>query len=181
VEAAIVTPPSFACVVAADEQRCIGRDNDLPWPRLRGDVAHFKAITTRTRQPGAHNAVIMGRRTWDSVPPRLRPLSGRLNVVVSRGRPALPDGVVLAGGLDQALAAATAAGAETLYLVGGGTLYAEAVADPRCELVYYTRIAARFDGDSFFPPFEHAYVLEAADPPIREGEIRYDIERWRRR
>jgi dihydrofolate reductase / thymidylate synthase len=181
VESAVVPPPSFTCVLAADEQRGIGRGNDLPWPKLPGDLAHFKAVTTRTREPGRRNAVILGRRTWDSVPPRFRPLSGRLNVVVSRHRPELPEGVLLAGSLDEAAQVATDAGAETIHLVGGGTLYREAVRHPGCQVIYYTRIAARFECDTFIPAFEDDFVLEAADPPRTEADITYVIERWRRR
>ncbi len=179
--AAVVAPPAFTCVVAGDEQRGIGRNNDLPWPRLRGDVAHFKAITSQTRDPDRRNAVIMGRRTWDSLGARYQPLPGRINVVVSRARPELPDGVLLAASLDDAVAAATDAGAETVHLVGGGTLYTEAMAHPGCHVIYYTRIAARFDADTHVPAFEHDFELEVADPPRSDGGIDYVIERWRRR
>ena len=83
-DAVEIAPPSYACVFAADEAGGIGRDNDLPWPRLPGDLAFFARITTETRDPAKQNAVIMGRRTWDSIPPKYRPLPGRRNIVVSR-------------------------------------------------------------------------------------------------
>jgi dihydrofolate reductase len=181
VHAAVVKPPAFTCVLAADENRGIGRGNDLPWPRLAADIAHFKAITTLVREPGRRNAVVMGRRTWDSLTPRYQPLAGRLNVVVSRGQPALPDGVLLAASLDDALVAATDAGAETIHLVGGGQLYAEAVVHPGCHVIYYTRIAAHFEVDTHIPDFEHDFVLEERDPPCTDRGITYAIERWRRR
>jgi dihydrofolate reductase/thymidylate synthase len=180
VEAAVVSPPAFAIVVAADQDRGIGRENDLPWPKLPGDLAHFKRLTTMTRDHRHRNAVIMGRRTWDSVPPRYRPLAGRLNVVVSHGAPLVPDGVHVATSLDRAIATATAAQAETIYVVGGGQLYRDAVADPRCAVIYYTRIDGRFPCDTFFPPFEDAFAQVASDPPITEGGITYVIERWDR-
>lgn len=179
--ATVVPPPAFTCVLAADEARGIGRGNDLPWPRLAGDIAHFKAITCGVREPGRRNAVIMGRRTWDSLTPRYQPLSGRLNVVVSRGTPALPDGVLLAASLDDAIEAATAADVETIHLVGGGQLYAQAVVHPGCHVIYYTRIAARFEVDTHIPPFEDDFVLEEQDPPRTDGGVTYTIERWRRR
>lgn len=181
VEAVVVSPPAFACVVAADEARGIGRDNHLPWPRLKADIAHLKRITSEVRTPGARNAVIMGRRTWDSIARPYRPLSGRLNVVVARSRPSLPEGVLLAGGLDEALRAATSADVESIYVLGGGQLFAEAVTDPRCEIVYYTRISARFESDTFFPAFEEAFVQEAVGRPHHEAGVPYQIERWRRR
>jgi len=180
VDAVDVIPPAYACVVAADVARGIGRGNELPWPRLPGDVAHFKSITTKTRDPAKQNAVIMGRKTWDSVPPRYRPLSGRINVVVSRSVHRL-DGATVAPGLDEAVAAATAAGAESIFVVGGGQLYALAVEDPRCAVLYYTDITGRFDCDTVFPAFRDQYQLEAADPPRTDGEVTYTIQRWRRR
>ena len=171
-------PPAFAIVVAADLHRGIGKDNALPWPRLPADVAHFKAITTATRDPARRNAVIMGRRTWDSLPRRYRPLDGRLNVIVSRGAPALPDGVLRAASLDAALAAATAAGVESIFVVGGAQIFAAAVADPRCRAIYYTAIDGAYPADTHFPPFEDAFRLDAEDPPPGDADVGYRIQRW---
>jgi dihydrofolate reductase len=181
VEPAVVPPPAFTCVLAADEQRGIGRSNGLPWPRLPGDVAHFKAITTGTREPGRQNAVVMGRHTWESLPARCQPLPGRINAIVSRGLTDAPDGVLIAHTLESAVAAAASAGAETVHVVGGGALYAEAMRHPGCQVIYYTRIAARFDADTFVPAFEDDFVLEASDAARVEADVSYVIERWRRR
>jgi dihydrofolate reductase len=179
-EARIVRPPFFACVVAADEERGIGRKNHLPWPRLKGDLAHFKRITSETREAGARNAVIVGRRTWDSIPQRYRPLPGRLNVVVSRTTPRLPPEVLSAESLDTAIATA-APHLESLYVIGGGQLFEAAVADQRCEGIYYTRIAAVFSADTHFPAFEAAFVRESVDRAHHEAGVSYQIEFWRRR
>jgi dihydrofolate reductase len=177
-------PPLFACVVAADQNRGIGRDNRLPWPRLRGDLAHLRQVTTTTLREGtrnAVNAVVMGRRTWESIPPRFRPLPGRLNLVVSRTAPVLAGDAQLAASLDLALQQATAAGAELIFVLGGGQLFAQAVTDPRCGLIYYTRISGVFSCDTFFPAFEDKFVLEEALPPHTEADTTYQIERWRAR
>ncbi len=61
----------------------IGKDGTMPW-NLPGDMAYFKALTTQTRDSNKQNAVIMGRRTWDSIPAKFRPLSNRINIVLSR-------------------------------------------------------------------------------------------------
>lgn len=180
-DAAVLAPPAYACVLAAEADRGIGLANDIPWPKLPGDLAHFKRITTGTREPGRQNAVIMGRRTWDSIPAFYRPMPGRLNIVVSRTATELPGARAVAPSLDAALDAAVAAGAESIYLVGGGQLYALAVDDPRCAVIYYTRIEARFPHDTTFPAFEDRYVLDAEDPPRTDAGIRYTIQRWRRR
>jgi dihydrofolate reductase / thymidylate synthase len=173
-----LTPPELACVVAADRRLGIGKANQLPWPRLPADVAHFKRITTETRDPARRNAVIMGRRTWDSLPPRFRPLDGRLNLIVSRGRPELPDDVILAASLDDALARATTAGIESIFVVGGAQIYAAAVADPRCRVVYLTRIDATYDTDAHFPALDAGFRLDAEDPPCTDAAVGYRIQRW---
>ena len=78
----LTSPACVQVVVAATPEWGIGAGGTLPW-RLPGDMAFFKALTTKTRGQGAVNAVILGRSTWDSLPPKFRPLPGRLNVVVS--------------------------------------------------------------------------------------------------
>ena len=74
---------TFQVVVAATKTWGIGAGGALPW-RLPGDLRHFRELTARTADPGKLNAVVMGRRTWDSLPPKFRPLPGRVNVVLSR-------------------------------------------------------------------------------------------------
>ena len=175
-----MNPPQFACVVAADAARGIGVANGLPWPKLPTDVDHFKQITSRTRDPARHNAVIMGRKTWDSVPARWRPLNGRLNVVISRAAPELPPGVLLATSLDDAIAQATAAAVESIFVVGGAQIYAEALRDARCEIVYYTDVRGTFATDAHVPVLDD-FVLEAASDVIRDAPVEYQIQRFRRR
>ena len=74
---------TFQLVVAATRNMGVGRGGTLPW-RLPGDMAYFKDLTQRTADPCKQNAVIMGRKTWESIPARFRPLTGRINVVLSR-------------------------------------------------------------------------------------------------
>lgn len=165
----------FAIVVAADEELGIGRDGDLPW-HLPGDLAYF-ADLTRTAPEGRRNAVIMGRKTWESIPERFRPLAGRLNVVVTRAADYdLPGGARRAGGLESALVdlpPQTAA----VFVVGGSQIYALAIEHERCAEVYLTRVSGHHGCDVFFPPFEHRF---ARDLILGEGDG-YRIERWTRR
>ena len=79
----MAAPASFQLVVAAGRALGIGKGGGLPW-KLPGDMAYFKELTTATRGGGKRNAVVMGRGTWESIPPRFRPLPGRVNVVLSR-------------------------------------------------------------------------------------------------
>ena len=164
----------FDCVVAADAAGGIGKDNDLPWPRLREDLRFLRRITTDAPE-GRRNSVIMGRLTWESVPSKMQPLPGRLNVVISRRALALPDGVVLAGSLDEALAAGDVAGR---FVIGGAQIFRQAFEHPACRHVYLTRIAATFDCDTFLPPLEPRFALAEVLATHREHDIDFEIQKW---
>lgn len=126
-------------IAAVASNRVIGKDNTLIW-NIPADMAHFKALTTG-------QTVIMGRKTWESLPPRFRPLPGRHNIVISRQPDYAAPGAELAASLDAALR--LAAGAETAFVIGGEQIYrqAMAVAD-RMEI---TEVDLEPDGDAWFP------------------------------
>ena len=170
----------FDVVVAADLDWGIGKAGGLPWPKLRGDLAHFKRITTSTEREGARNAIVMGRKTWESKEVAGRPLPKRLNVVVSRGVLAVPDGVVAARSLDEALAVRDV---ETIFVVGGAGLFQDALVDPRLRYVYLTRVEGRFDCDVEMPDLDARGFERVAWDGEATGEdngVRYRIERLRR-
>jgi dihydrofolate reductase len=118
----------------------IGRDNALPW-HLPEDMAHFK------RTLGC--PVIMGRKTWDSLPPRFRPLPGRQNIVLSRDPNWQAEGAQRAGSLDEALALLPPE--QVVWVIGGAELYAQAL--PRASEAVVTEIAQDFEGDAQAPRF----------------------------
>ena len=95
----------FSIIVAADEARGIGRLGDLPW-KLPGDMAYYKRTTTAAPE-GQQNAVIMGRKTFESIPRKFRPLKQRLNIVVTRNAAFAEEGSVRASSLAQALSLAS--------------------------------------------------------------------------
>lgn len=169
-------------VVAADEAGGVGKDGKLPW-RLRGDTAFFKRLTTTTTAPDRQNAVIMGRRTWQSIPARYRPLPGRLNLVLSRAADlALPEGVLSAARLDAALAQIEerAEGIERAFVIGGGEIYRLALEHPRCRRAYLTRVAGRHGCDTFLPALPASFRLVEQSEPETEDELSYRFETWER-
>ena len=167
----------FDVVVAADLDWGIGKANGLPWPRLRGDLAHFRRVTSTTAKEGAQNAIVMGRKTWESKEVGGKPLPKRLNVVVSRSALTVPEGVVAARSLDEALAVT----AETIFVVGGAGLFQEALVDARLRYVYLTRIEARFACDVTMPDLDaRGFIRDARWEGEAIGEdngVRYRIER----
>ncbi|MCH2101911.1 MAG: dihydrofolate reductase [Planctomycetes bacterium] len=137
--------PSFALVVAMDEERGIGKDGDLVW-RLPEDLKWFRSVTVGN----GRQSVIMGRVTWESIPERFRPLPNRSNWVLSRNPSLkLPEGVHSAASLDKALASCSG----PRFVIGGGTLYAKALQHPDCRRIYLTEVAGSFGCDTFLAPF----------------------------
>jgi dihydrofolate reductase len=169
----------FELVVAADEARGIGRDGALPW-RLPGDMAFFKRITSDA-PAGTLNAVLMGRKTYASIPAKFRPLRGRLNVVLSRQESlALDAGVEVFGSLDAALASLDRPGLHRAFVIGGGELYAQALGHPGCARVHLTRVHATFACDTFLAPFEDRFRLVTRDGPQHDDGIEYTFETYER-
>lgn len=151
--------PGFALVVAMDESRGIGKDGDLAW-RLPEDLKWFRAVTVGDRG----QSVIMGRVTWESIPERFRPLPNRENWVLSRrSELALPAGVCAASSLEAALAGCRG----PRFVIGGGTIYAEALQHPDCRRIYLTEVAGDFGCDTFLAPFGPDWKRSAE---LGEGE-----------
>ncbi len=132
----------------------IGNDNALPW-HLPEDMAHFKRMT-------AGCPVIMGRKTWDSLPPRFRPLPGRINIVVTRQAGWSADGAQVANSLQEAIAL-TGEAAEA-WVIGGAQIYAEAL--PHAQRVVVTEIARDYDGDAHAPALDGAWQETAREPHV---------------
>ncbi|XP_065196496.1 dihydrofolate reductase-like [Sycon ciliatum] len=141
---------SFSIIVAVDSQMGIGKDNNLPW-RLPKEMKHFTRTTSHTTREGCQNAVIMGRKSWDAIPTKYRPLPNRLNIVLSRSLKQQPDGALLFSNLGEALAHlgtdTTRREIENVFVIGGGQLYAEALMSEYCQRVYLTRLNKCFDCD----------------------------------
>ncbi len=128
-------------IAAVAQNGVIGRAGDLPW-RLPDDLAQFKRRTLS-------KPIVMGRRTWESL---RGPLRDRLNLVVTRRPEYEAKGAEIVGSLDAALARAKASGAEEVCIIGGGELYAEAIA--RADRLVITHVDASVDGDAFFPEID---------------------------
>ncbi len=142
-------------IAAVARNGVIGRGDALPW-HLPEDQRHFRRVTM-----GA--PVIMGRKTWDSLPARFRPLPGRRNIVVTRNPAWRAAGAEPAASLE---AARTLAGdAARAFVIGGGELYRAALVHA-AELVL-TEIERDFEGDARFPDFDRSVFREQSREPHR--------------
>ncbi|MDO9134995.1 MAG: dihydrofolate reductase [Hydrogenophaga sp.] len=135
------TPPRLHLIFARAANGVIGKDNALPW-HLPEDMAHFKRTTLGC-------PVIMGRKTWDSLPPKFRPLPGRLNIVVTRDAQWQANGAARAGSLEDAVALCPPG--SDAWVIGGAQIYAAAL--HLAESAVVTEIAQDFEGDAFAPVF----------------------------
>jgi len=147
----------IALVVAVARNGVIGRDGDLPW-RIGSDLKHFKRITLG-------KPVVMGRKTWESLP--RKPLPGRANIVVSRSLEQAEGAQVFAG-LEVALAAAREAavrdGAQEICVIGGAQLYAALLA--RADRIYLNEIDLEPEGDARFPALDPGQWRETSAETI---------------
>ena len=141
----------------------IGVHNTLPW-HLPEDMAHFKRTTLGC-------PVIMGRKTWDSLPPKFRPLPGRLNVVVTRQREWTADGAVVVHSLEAACVACPPN--STAWVIGGAELYAQAL--PLASTAVVTEIDADFEGDAFAPHFGPEWVETSRQPQVSVNGLNFSF------
>lgn len=142
--------PALVLIAAVARDGVIGLGNRLPW-HLPEDLQHFKRQTLG-------RPVLMGRHTWDSLPPRFRPLPGRRNVVLTRQPDWRADGAERANSLAQALD--LLAGESEVFVIGGAQLYAEAL--PLADRLVLTELDAAFAGDAHFPAWPREQFIETA-------------------
>lgn len=163
----------FSIVAAVDKNLGIGKDNSLPW-RLPGDLKYFSEVT-RTADEGMLNAVIMGRKTWESLPSDSKPLKGRINIVLSRGKVRLPENVILASSLDDAFEKLEKVeNLNNIFIIGGVSIYNQAIELPDCQKLFITEVLGDFDCDAFFPKFsEEEFSLVSRSHDHEENGLKY--------
>lgn len=131
---------TFEVVVAATFTNGIGMKNKIPW-KIPGDMEFFKDLTTQTQSLSNQNAVIMGRKTWDSLPKRCRPLPNRRNIVLT--------GKMTLNRVLKDLVGDTSI--ERIFVIGGGQVYEQAFEHPQCTAIHMTRIHDDYTCDTFIP------------------------------
>jgi len=162
--------PEIALIAAVARNGAVGLGNDLIF-REAADQKHFRDTTLG-------HPVVMGRKTWDSLPPRFRPLPGRRNLVVSRNPSFLAPGAEVAQDLDQALSQLQ--DAQRVFIIGGAQLYALAL--PQAQLLVLTEVQADLPGDTFFPPWDRSQFEELqSQSAVTAHGVPYRFVTYRRR
>lgn len=155
--------PRINMIFARAANGVIGKDNAMPW-HLPEDMARFKRLTQGW-------PVIMGRKTWDSLPARFRPLPGRTNVVITRQTGWQQPGALTATSLTDALA--LCAPSEEVWIMGGAQIYAQA--EPLADRIEVTEIAQDFEGDAFAPPLGPEWIEAARENHVASSGLKFSF------
>ncbi len=147
----------------------IGKDGSMPW-HLPEDLAHFKLLTQG-------HPVVMGRKTWDSLPPRFRPLPGRTNIVITRQPDWQAEGAQRAESLEDALALCAPAG--MVWVIGGAQIYAQAL--PLASRVEVTEIERDYEGDAHAPTLGPEWQESARSRHVSAGGVPFSFVTYLRR
>lgn len=162
-------PLQLIAIAALDRKRGIGIGGKLPW-RVPADLKRFSALTRG-------HTVVMGRKTWDSLGEKYRPLPERTNVVISRSVTTLAGAEVFSSPeafLDSVRQGALVLPSERVWVIGGGEIYRQMLS--MCELLELTCVEGDYQVDAYFPEFEHSF--EKLSEERHEG---FSFERWGRR
>lgn len=133
----------ISLIAAVSENNVIGKDNGLIW-KLPGDIKFFKDTTT-----GHH--IVTGRKNYESIPLKFRPLRNRTNIVITRQKDYSEEGAVIVHSLNDAIDYAEKHGEKELFIIGGGEIYEQSL--PLADRLYITEVKHEFEGDTFFPEY----------------------------
>jgi dihydrofolate reductase/thymidylate synthase len=174
----------IAIVVAvAEENWGIGLKQSIPW-RLPTDMKHFREITVRTGDATKQHAVIMGRKTWESLPSKFKPLPNRHNIVLTRNESfresaKVPADVTISKSMAEAIEAVEAKGdgIDNVFVIGGAKVYEEALSNPACTIAYLTFVKGQFECDAFFPSnvYDLGFQIASKSEEMEENGIKFEF------
>ena len=153
-------------IVAVSENGVIGKDNDLIW-HLPKDMKFFKETTQ-----GHH--VIMGRKNFESIPHKFRPLPNRTNIIVTRQSDYVAKNCIVANSIEESLKIAQANGDVEPFIIGGGQIYKLALENNLIDRIYLTRIHHSFEGDTFFPNLSEDWKTIEREDCVADEKNRYN-------
>ena len=140
-------------IVAVSENGVIGKDNDLIW-HLPKDMRYFKETTL-----GHH--IIMGRRNFESIPHKFRPLRSRVNIIVTRNKDYTAKDCIIVNSIESAIDYSKSNKEDEVFIIGGGEIYKQSMQKNLVDKIYLTRVHADFDGDTFFETPSSNWMIES--------------------
>jgi len=171
-------------IVASTKEMGIGFKGNLPW-RLKSELAFFSKMTKTTKDPTKRNAVIVGRKTWESIPEKNRPLKDRINIVLSTQKLDLvpkSDDLFQCSSFNEAVEAVNhpplQSVIESVWIIGGAVLYKKVIEEGLCDKIYWTEIMVDFECDTFMPKWSSDDFVECEDASVpndvqEENGIKY--------
>ena len=153
-------------IVAVSENGVIGKDNDLIW-HLPKDMRFFKETTL-------NHHVIMGRKNFESIPHKYRPLPNRTNVIITRNSDYKAEGCLVVNSVEEALEVAKQNGDTHPFIIGGGQIYKLALENNLVDKIYLTKVHHSFDGDTFFPELNPDWIEVNREDCIKDDNHQYD-------
>lgn len=160
----------ISIIVASDINGGIGKDGKLCW-KLKGDMEFFKRITSKTIDMTKKNALIMGRKTWESIPMRFRPLVGRLNIIITKNKNynVIYKDVLIFNSLQKSIDNIKFLhDIENIYVTGGAQIYNESIMLGVCDKIYWTCINKSFECDTFIDITKFNNFYKLTDNEIEE-------------
>jgi len=166
----------FSIILAVDGKKWLWKDNDLAW-RLKTDMQYFKKTTVVTENLDKINAVIMWRKTWESIPGKFRPLDNRINYVLSRNEQYSDEWCENWTNLDQILENIWLnKNIEKVFIIWGSHLYNQVLTDSRLERIYLTQLEGDFDCDVFFDWIPNNFELLSESEELEENNIKFQFK-----
>ena len=153
-------------IVAVSENGVIGKDNDLIW-HLPKDMKFFKDTTQ-----GHH--VIMGRKNFESIPHKFRPLPNRTNIIVTRQSGYVAEDCLVVNSIEESIEVAKKNGDTEPFVIGGGEIYKVALENNLIDRIYLTKIHYTFKGDTFFPNLSEDWKVLAREDCQADEKNKYD-------
>lgn len=164
-------------IVAYDKNNGIGKDNTIPW-KLPADLKRFAKITSTTLDPEKQNVVIMGRKTWESIPERFRPLPNRINLVLTLGNAEFPGATAVHSFHGALKIVADTPTIERAFVIGGAEVYKRAM--EHADSIYVTALDMDAHCDVFFPEIGKEFALQEWDYPLHHDDMSFSYLIYRR-
>lgn len=167
-------------IVAREKENGIGlHSGKIPW-YIKKDLAYFKSLTTETKDPTKQNAVIMGRKTWESLPEAFKPLPNRTNIILSQNTHFItPEECPLLHSLPAAIDYCNAQSKiESIFIIGGGTIYEQSLEQLQIDQLFITQLSTPISCDVFFTFNANHFIQTDSSEWFTENDLPFRFERW---